>query len=455
MNILFISNGALTPVYSIVAKHLESRGHKIYWIVTEKTWLDFLLKEFNKKSILHLRKRSIDELNEVTNIVIPLNEIIFIDREVKTWKSDQYFKYIQNLHHKLKFFLIKNEINFVFSENTWAHEIIISMICDIDSEVNCINLSPHNIRIPDNRFAFFSDFLLSKPFVHNGPYEEIKESCLKKNNQIIAQDDVITSRRKSKIYWIKKLISFVMHNNFDIDSPTLWGTSRYNSLKRNLSDLVKGFSYKFVKKLDQVSIEELAKTHELYVYAFHKEPETAINNKGRYNESQANNIINIWRKLPKGCVLLIKEHRVSIGDRGYFYFKKLLKLGSIKVIDESIKSSFIMEKCSVCFTVSGTMAYEFAIKQKPALTFAKVFFNNLKYCSHLSSVELTKGDDMNAIIERLILRREGLNNKEYVEQLSLQSFPGTIDDTNNLPEVMDSSNINLLCNAFERVVEQS
>jgi hypothetical protein len=455
MNILFVSNGALTPVYSNVAKHLQSRGHKIFWIVTERVWLKFLLKDFNKRSILHLNKNSIDKLHNTPNIKIPLNEIIFIDREIKTWGSDKYLKYIQNLHHQLKNFLISNEINFAFSENTWAHEIIISMICDVDNEVNCIHLSPHNIRIPDNKFAFFSDFLLHKPFIHNGPFDEIKESCLKQNKQIIAQDDVIVSRRKSKIHWIRKLISFVARNNYDNDSPTLWGTRRYNSLKRNLSDLLKGFTYKFVNKLDEAAIAELAKTHELYVYAFHKEPETAINNKGRYNESQATNIINIWRKLPLGCVLLIKEHRVSIGDRGYFYFQKLLKLGSIKVINESIKSSFVMEKCSVCFTVSGTMAYEFAINQKPALTFAKVFFNDLKYCSHLSTTELTKGDDMNALIKRLILGKEGLNNKQYVEQLSSQCFSGTIDDTNNLPEVMNSSNIALLCSAFERVVEQS
>ena len=455
MNLLFVSNGSLTPVYSAVAKYLESRGHNIFWLVTENIWQEYLLKDFNHSSILHLKRSGIDNVSRIPNVVIPLNEIIYIDRELRTWRSKESKFYIQNLHHRLKNFLVGNDMNFAFSENTWAHEITISMMCDMDNEVGCLHLSPHNLRIPDNRFAFFSNFLLYDPIAHNQPFEDIQVGCLSKNAQIQAQDDVIVSRRNSKAHWLRKFGLFLSRPDYDADSPTWWGTSRYNSLRRGLSQLVKAFTYKFVEKLDAQGVATLARKHDLYVYAFHKEPETAINNKGRYNESQATCILNIWRKLPLGSMLLIKEHRVSVGDRGYFYFQKLLNLGSIRVIEEFVDSAFIREKSSACFTVSGTMAYEYAINQKPAFTFARVFFNNLEYCSHLSIDELTKGDDMTAIIKRLILNKRGLNNKEFVEQLSCRSFSGTIGDTNNLPEVMEATNISLLCRAFAKVVERS
>jgi hypothetical protein len=452
MNLLFVSNGTLTPVYSIVAKHLESLGHNIFWIVSEDIWRRALSNNFCLESILRIDRTLDCDLSYSPKVSIPLNEIIFIDRELRSWESERSSSYIRNLHHKIKKFLLDNEIDFAFSENTWAHEIIISMMCDIDDEINCRHLSAHNLRIPDNRFAFFSNFLLYETASRDQPYEEIQASCLQKRSDIKLQDDVIVSRRNSKRHWFDKLISFVFRANYDADSPTWWGTSRLDSFRRAFMQILNAFTYKFVDKIDEEGILALAEESDLYIYAFHKEPETAINNKGRYNESQATCILNIWRKLPLGTVLLIKEHRVSIGDRGYFYFQKLLRLGSIRVIDESIDSAFIMEKCDVCFTVSGTMAYEFAINQKPAFTFSRVFFNALQYCSNLSTVDLIKGDDMNSIIKRLIFDKPGLTNEEYVAFLSRNSFSGKIGDTNNLPETIDEPNIGSLCSAFEKVL---
>lgn len=453
MNLLFVSNGSLTPVYAVVAKHLESLGHNIFWIVSEDKWRESLSYSFSPNSILRIARTLDYDLTKPSNVSIPLNEIIFIDRELKYWKSDLSSLYICNLHHKIKDFLLSNKINFTFCENTWAHEIIISMMCDFDDEIDCLNFSPANLRIPDNRFAFFSNFLLNETKDRRHSLDKVPSNFFENRSEIRKQDDIIVKKRKSKSVWAKKLVSFIIRPDYDEKSPTCWGTSRINSFKRNMKQLFNAFSYRFVSKIGSEQILKLSEEKQLYIYAFHKEPETSINNKGRYYENQAQCIINIWRKLPVGSVLLIKEHRVSIGDRGYFYFKKLLKLGSIRVVDENVDSAYLLQKCDACFTVSGTMAYEFALYQKPAFTFAKVFFNSLKYCSELSISELTKGDDMNSIIKRLIMDKPGLSNEEYATQLSDLSYPGRIDDTTDQPGVMDSSNIDNLCTAFAEHIE--
>ena len=454
MNLLFVSNGTMTPVYAAVAKHLELLGNKIYWVVTEKKWQDHLSKDFEPENILCIKRTLRENIPKAHNISIPLNEIIFIDRELRTWDSTHSSQYVCNLHQKIKTFLISNQIKIAFSENTWAHEIIISMICDHDDEINCLHFSPHNLRIPDNRFALFSNFLLNETISRKDSLDKIPSNFYENNSEIKKQDDIIASRRKSKAAWLKKLFSFIFRPNLDRNSPTSWGTRRKNSFIRTMKQVFNSFSYKFLTKIGKKDISKLAEEKQLYIYAFHKEPETSINNKGRYYESQAQNIINIWRKLPVGSILLIKEHRVSIGDRGYFYFRNLLKLGSIQIIDENIDSAFILEKCDLCFTVSGTMAYEFALNQKPSFTFAKVFFNKLKYCSELPTSELIKGDDMNSMIQRLIIDEPGLTNEEYKIYLNNHSYIGKIDDTTNQPEVMEPSNISNLCHAFTELIEK-
>ena len=325
MNLLFVSNGSLTPVYSAVAKHLESLGNKIFWVVTEHNWQNYLCKDFNSSSILYVKKDIKLESPKTLNISIPLNEIILIDRELKSWGNEYSSLYISNLHHKIKDFLLSNQIKIAFSENSWAHEIIISMLCDFDNEINCLHFSPHNVRIPDNRFALFSNFLLYKTISRKKSSDKISPNFYKSNSEIKKQDDIISKRRNSKIAWLRKLYSFVFHPDFDNNSPTWWGSDRKHSFERVMKQLLNSFTYKFVNKIGREEISRLAQDTQLYIYALHKEPETSVNNKGRYYESQAQCIINIWRKLPVGTVLLIKEHRVSIGDRGYFYFKKLCR----------------------------------------------------------------------------------------------------------------------------------
>ena len=61
---------------------------------------------------------------------------------------------------------------------------------------------------------------------------------------------------------------------------------------------------------------------------------------------------------------------------------------------------------------------------------------------------------MNSIIKRLIIDKPGLSNEEYANYLGNHSYIGKIDDTTNQPQVMDSSNISNLCNAFAELIGQ-
>lgn len=54
MNSLFISNGTLTAVYSVVAKRLESLGHRIVWIVSGDKWREALSMNSRPNAILRI-----------------------------------------------------------------------------------------------------------------------------------------------------------------------------------------------------------------------------------------------------------------------------------------------------------------------------------------------------------------------------------------------------------------
>jgi len=456
LNLLFISNYSLTPLYIEVGKYLKEKGYKIYWIVCSNEWELILKKEFDESCITRLKRNIINNKYQNFDVYIPLNEVLYIDREIKCWQSSESSKYLINLHDIIKNVLISNSIDCVFSENTWAHEIICAMLCQIDPEISAKHFSAHPVRIPDGRFAFFKDFLLYKlTSVSNVKSPLDLSDFFPENKEITIQDNVIVKRNTSLLYWYSKLVNFLTRPLMDIQDPTWNGAGRINSLSRAGSHLFRSLTYRFVYKLDVSKLDEMSKKYKLYVYAFHKEPETAINNKGRYYENQYQCILNIWRKLPQGSILLLKEHRVSIGDRGYFYFKKLVRLGNVFVLPENIPFEMLLKYCDACITISGTMAYEFALHNKVGITFAKTYFNKLKYSINLTNDDLTKGTNLDAIIREKVSRNMAMSNLEYCKYLSSRSYEGCIGDVNNLPEVMNASNIEKVCTGFQDLISGS
>lgn len=454
-NILFVSNYTLTELYLSVALELEKAGYTVYWLCTARDWEAKLRVHFPAERVLKLDRGLRDRLATDTVPAIPLNEIRHIDREVSTWTPRRAETYMLNAHAAIKAFLIDNDIQAAFSESTWAHEIVLAMLCQFDPEVCAEHFSPHPMRIPDKRIAFFSNFLLDEMApAGRGSTPLNAEDLFRKRGDIARFDKkrILTSKKRSPAQSALRLANLILRWRNDDSDPTWRGSSRVHVVSRVMRRSVCKLGYRMLRPLPPEDFAALAQRKRVYVYAFHKVPETSINNKGRYYEDQAARVLDLWRKLPADAVLALKEHRVSIGDRGWGYFRRLLSLSNVVLLDHRADPAMIREHAQACFTISGTMAYEFALSSKPGVTFAPTFFNPLRHSFQLTTAHFTDGKTLDRILEDNV--REGMDTQAYAAHLAAHSHDGQINGPLVEPRVLSEENVALLTRGFLATLAQ-
>lgn len=443
-NILFVSNYTLTDLYLRLAQELEKAGYTAYWLCTAQEWEAKLKNHFPAERVRKLDRSLRDTPASEMVPTIPLNEIRHIDREVSTWAPAKAEAYMLNAHAAIKTMMVENNIFAAFSENTWAHEIMVAMLCQFDPQVTAHHFSPHPLRIPDQRITFFSNFLLNEmmPSGHDSGALTAQDLLVKRGDIARHDKKIVARKNRTPLQSAMRLANLILRWRNDGSDPTWRGSSRSYVLTRVMRRGACKLGYQMLRPLPPEAFAELAQRRTVYVYAFHKVPETAINNKGRYYEDQAARILDLWRKLPAGGVLAIKEHRVSIGDRGWSYFRKLLRLSNVVLLDHRTDPAVIREHARACFTISGTMAYEFALAGKPGVTFAPTFFNSLRHSFHMTLAHFTDGRTLDQILEENT--RDGLDPEAYAAHLAAHSHDGEVNEPVVEPRVLSDDNIALI-----------
>ena len=84
------------------------------------------------------------------------NPFVYYDRFLSL-DIEKGITYLNKIKKHIYNFINKNNLNYIFGESTWAHELLISRICNYHLELSCNFLSPQMIRLPQDRFAFFKN----------------------------------------------------------------------------------------------------------------------------------------------------------------------------------------------------------------------------------------------------------------------------------------------------------
>ena len=90
--------------------------------------------------------------------------------------------------------------------------------------------------------------------------------------------------------------------------------------------------------------------------------------------------------MPPDFKIVIKEHPNSIGDRSFFYYKKLTKFNNVILINDKSKFENLVLNAFATFSVASTASMQSALLNIPSYTFAKCYFNEMKF-SHRISLE--------------------------------------------------------------------
>jgi len=444
MNICILSNFTKTHLFHAVAQELIHHMHQAYWIATNQKIYDFLIQKYSKEKVLLLNRDHVDK-NSPPIADFKLNELVYGDRVLR-YDKPKGLSFLNNIQHPIYNFLKKNEIRLVMGEITWAHEVLIHRICSQCSELNCRFLNPHVVRIPDNRFAFFEDERQSKLFeIHNneqweGRIIEPKKPAYK------AINDKILRKKASLAGRLNRIKRFISNENMEAKDPTLLTDFKWR-MRNSVREEWQKETYRRVKKM---SFSQLRDTPFVFL-GLHKQPEASVDVFGRYYEDQLQNIENLWRALPQGWNLLIKEHSNAIGDRSTGFYKKIKSLPGVFLIDENTNSYEVMKQAKLVVTITGTLGYEAALMGIPSITLAPTFFNQLGLCRQVTLADLDRYN-LEEIAEQL--KAQDNNLIPFSKYLLSNSFQGNVIDPITDKSVLEPANIKKIAQAIDGVAQQ-
>jgi len=112
-------------------------------------------------------------------------------------------------------------------------------------------------------------------------------------------------------------------------------------------------------------------------FSLHYQPEISTMLYAPFYVDQKYVIKQIARSLPLHYTLYVKEHPVMVEYRPRSFYKEILKMPNVKLIDPSISTYSILPKTKLVATIAGTTAWEGLLLKKPAINFGDRFYNSL------------------------------------------------------------------------------
>jgi len=435
-NIAIVANYNKTLFFKKIADYLEAsqdNNVSVFWICVSNFWYQRLIKDgVDPSKVLYLPRSIIENriVDESSEYQYRINELIYSDR---VFRHEPEFgeKYLQAIQPHVRNFIKTNSIKNIFSECTWAHEALFNRMCLQEKELKCRFLKPHTIRIPNQRFAFFEDEFESRLFEIAQGEEKDWEFELKKPDYFHLNDE--KNKLSARISGLKSKITLALSaEKHDREDPT----QRLSRIKFFTSKVLSEINYYIYKfGVSTLSLDQLPKRY--WVYYLHKQPEASIDIVGRYFENQYENIVRLSKMLPDGCYLLVKEHSNAIGDRPYSFYKDIKKIQRVDLVDEQADSFTLIQQADKTITVSGTVAYEAGLLEKPTLVLSPVFY------SLLPSIE---------VIGQEVKVDKTMSVSQFKRYVYKHSFPGVISDPVSDSRCVSNDNIALVSNAFMQVI---
>lgn len=451
-NICFVANYTKTYFFDALADQLKTKDIGVYWIIVNKGNYDYLSNKYPSENLLYLPKDKLLSAHEQPLDEFKLNELIWGDRVLK-YNYGQSLKYLINIQKPIYDFVQKNDIISVLGEVTWAHELL---ICRMMSQIETLNtsyLNMHTVRIPSGRFAFFLNEFQSEFLIREKNYEHLTlpENAfeLRKPNYL-AINDAKQAKSRTVAGRLNRLKKLFTGENMDPNDITLLPSK---SKQRSIIPIKNELNKESYKRVKTFPLEYL-KDKKFIFATLHKQPEASIDVLGRYVEDQFLNIETLWRILPHDWYIVVKEHTNAIGDRPYSWFKRLGKYNRILFANEKIDSYHLIDHCQAVYTVSGTVAYEAALKHKPALVLADLFFN-LPYVKKVTMDDFKKNQNLLALLDEI--PDPSIDEELVKKMIFFNSFEGDIGDPLNMPNCMNEDNIISVSAALEEaiLIEQS
>jgi lipid A disaccharide synthetase len=166
-------------------------------------------------------------------------------------------------------------------------------------------------------------------------------------------------------------------------------------------------------------------------------------------------IQEIYEALPKNTVLYIKPNPKSKYELTEELITYVDQQENIKIIHHSVKMDTILPIIDLVITVTGTIAIECILSNKPIVTLIKTINNLADNCMYIRDLK----KDLKNIISLVEMREFKILNEQekinYINILNTTSYRGKVSDPFTDKNSVSKKNIDNLVLAFYTVIENN
>jgi hypothetical protein len=437
MKILFIENRHKTYFFEAIANQLANKGYDIYWLVQNKqfspsnNFKNFIINYPSDDLIGYRKDKGVED-------------IIESDRQVNYFNktNTSYFYYYNN---KIEKYLNELKPEFVFGESTAFHELLTIYNC---KKLNIIYLNPSSSRFPIGRFSFYKYDTL-EPYLGSNELLENKKA-IETINQIVGRKiepdymKPLSVSGKSKVRdKLLKIYSYFRGEKFNTPHPFL----KYK-IEQQKQQIIELWDQKAEMEIEENSFFKI-------LYPLQMQPEANIDVWGKKYRNQQNLIQEIYEALPKNTVLYIKPNPKSKYELTEELITYVDQQENIKIIHHSVKMDTILPIIDLVITVTGTIAIECILSNKPIVTLIKTINNLADNCMYIRDLK----KDLKNIISLVEMREFKILNEQekinYINILNTTSYRGKVSDPFTDKNSVSKKNIDNLVLAFYTVIENN
>jgi hypothetical protein len=447
--LVFLGNNAKTDFYQMVAEKVDRNQTRISWIVVNAAQRDMLLADYPADEVLYL-PLSLPERR--APYPIKINDLVFADRRLKQIMP-RGLNYLRAIQAPIVDFLGEDIPTLVVGELGHSYEVVAHRLLR-HRLPHARWVSPFMTRVPPGRFAFFDDEAFSREAYENrlGASPEVDTEADEINYKEANQKHIV--RQDSGGFILGKIGTFLSQEGYDPDDPTWYSNTRIDKIRKNVPWFVNRATYKWAPKVGLDAVEQCRGRK--VIFPLHMQPELNIDTCGRYWDDQVDTIIKIWRQLGPDDMLFIKEHPVAIGNRGYWWYRRLLAYPNIKLLHHAVSVPRLLEMVDYVFTVSGTMGLEGGMLGRKVFCLAPTTYDRLETVVSPTIADFRSARDIDDLYERLLTQKaERWTPAEYLAFVLGRSFDGDPEgDIIGNPNSYRPANVALVARAFAHVLDQ-
>lgn len=418
----------------------------------------FLSSGVKESHVLNLHNPDVDQMNYYASrdyldyvekhYGFIANEIILTDRTLRL--KDHYYvtKYLAYIIQKIENFIRTNNIEIVFIEPTWTHEILTCKICE---KMGVPVWAPVKSKLVPDKFFFFSGYKNEIAF----------ERSAQSDMHVIA-DEVLNFvkvkskpqyfkkfSRRSKLTWSKFRVLYdisrlAITNNKNVNIQPTW----FFAVKKKLGAILRApFLMHFARFCKQSDIQD-----PYVLVTLHVQPEASIDVVGGRYADQLNFIRCLARTTPSTHILVVKEHPHAFGDRKLTFYRELRAIPRVMVLSPWEESRTSILNADIVISNTGTSSLEAPILGVPGVTSTRMYFEKLMVVPSFDP----SIDRVSELLEKANVWKKNFNFEEFRQELGKikkNQFSGNCGDFKIDASVMSRKNISQLHDAFREVIE--